>query len=222
MKLHRSSFFALALAAVVAGTASGRRHVPRHLHQPHGPAARSGQPDLGQGRRRAKKSPSRSATQSHKATAGDDGMWSVKLDAAAGRRTARDRRPTARTRSCSTTCLVGEVWLCSGQSNMEWNVAQSFDADLEALTAKYPQIRFITVPHNRHARAAMGLQRPVGSLLAAKPSANFSAVGYFFGRQLHQTLERADRPDRRLVGRQRLRSLDQSRHCSPRTAASAS
>ena len=42
--------------------------------------------------------------------------------------------------------LIGEVWLCSGQSNMQWAVQQSNDADLEALSADYPQIRLITVP----------------------------------------------------------------------------
>ncbi|MCA9084660.1 MAG: sialate O-acetylesterase [Planctomycetaceae bacterium] len=83
--------------------------------------------------------------------------------------------------------LVGEVWLCSGQSNMQWPVASSNDADLEILTANYPQIRLITVPQ-------VGTQEPQndfnGAWAACTPETvrDFSAVGYYFGRQLHQTL----------------------------------
>ena len=45
-----------------------------------------------------------------------------------------------------TDVLVGEVWICSGQSNMQWNVKSANDPDLESLTAKYPNLRLITVP----------------------------------------------------------------------------
>ena len=39
--------------------------------------------------------------------------------------------------------LVGEVWVCSGQSNMAWTVSNANDPDLESLTAKYPNLRLI-------------------------------------------------------------------------------
>ena len=42
--------------------------------------------------------------------------------------------------------LVGEVWICSGQSNMGFAVNSSYDADLEKLTANFPKIRLISVP----------------------------------------------------------------------------
>ena len=42
--------------------------------------------------------------------------------------------------------LVGEVWICSGQSNMQWDLRQSDDGDLDALTAKLPRLRLISVP----------------------------------------------------------------------------
>ncbi len=83
--------------------------------------------------------------------------------------------------------LVGEVWLCSGQSNMQWSVRQSNDADLESLSANFPEIRLIKIPR-------VGTQEPQhdfeGSWEVCTPETveNFSAVGYFFGRQLHQTL----------------------------------
>ncbi len=84
--------------------------------------------------------------------------------------------------------LVGEVWVCSGQSNMAWTVSNANDPDLESLTAKYPNIRLISVPQT-------GSQEPLndfdGKWEACTPESvkNFSAVGYFFGRQLHQTLD---------------------------------
>lgn len=84
--------------------------------------------------------------------------------------------------------LIGEVWLCSGQSNMAWSVGQADDADLETLTANYPNIRLISVPQV----AAQTPQNDFnGSWQACTPQTvkDFSAVGYFFGRQLHQTLD---------------------------------
>lgn len=84
--------------------------------------------------------------------------------------------------------LVGEVWVCSGQSNMAWPVAQANDPDLESMTAKFPNIRLISVPR-------VGTQEPQddfnGAWEACTPESvtAFSAVGYFFGRQLHQTLD---------------------------------
>jgi len=83
--------------------------------------------------------------------------------------------------------LIGEVWVCSGQSNMQWSVDQANDPDLEKLTANLPQIRLITVPR-------IGTQTPQDDFdgewqtCSADTVGQFSAVGYFFGRQLHQTL----------------------------------
>ncbi|MFM7074659.1 MAG: sialate O-acetylesterase [Planctomycetaceae bacterium] len=83
--------------------------------------------------------------------------------------------------------LVGEVWVCAGQSNMQWSVNASNDPDIERAAANFPQIRLISVPQ-------VGTQEPQwnfdGRWQPCTPEAvgNFSAVGYFFGRQLHQTL----------------------------------
>ncbi len=83
--------------------------------------------------------------------------------------------------------LAGEVWICSGQSNMQMSVAGSNDGDLEIRAANFPGIRLITVPNR-------GTQEPQkdfhGKWAVCSPQTvgGFSAVGYFFGRQLHQTL----------------------------------
>lgn len=80
---------------------------------------------------------------------------------------------------------VGEVWLASGQSNMEWRLASARDADQEIAAARSPAIRmFKVVP-----RAAQTPARDVcGSWVVCSPetAADFSAVGYFFARALHE------------------------------------
>jgi sialate O-acetylesterase len=85
--------------------------------------------------------------------------------------------------------LVGEVWVCSGQSNMQWTINASNDPDLEKLSANYPKIRMINFPQ-------VGTQEPIWShedrkWMVASPETvgNFSAVGYFFAKQIHQSTD---------------------------------
>jgi sialate O-acetylesterase len=83
--------------------------------------------------------------------------------------------------------LVGEVWLCSGQSNMEFALQRATDGDLEVAAANHPQIRLVSVKEP-------GSQKPVddfdGHWEVCMPDTakGFSAVGYFFGRELHDQL----------------------------------
>lgn len=127
------------------------------------------------------------AGQTHRATADQQGMWQVKLEPlpAGG---PHELVIQGTNRIVLQDVLVGEVWVCSGQSNMEWPVRAVFNAELEHLAAKYPQIRFITVPHT-------GTQTPQndfdGQWVVCTPETvnDFSAIGYFFGRQLHKTLD---------------------------------
>lgn len=127
------------------------------------------------------------AGQTKTAKAGDDKKWSVTLDPMTA-----DGKPLTMTVKGKNTItyddvLVGEVWICSGQSNMQWGVAGSNDADLEIQAANFPNIRLITVP-------MVGTQTPKydfkGQWTECSPKTvgGFSAVGFFFGRQLHQTL----------------------------------
>jgi sialate O-acetylesterase len=83
--------------------------------------------------------------------------------------------------------LVGEVWLASGQSNMEWSVRRSANADAEIAVANYPAIRMFTA--KRSASPEPSTDVP-GQWKAATPEVvgAFSAVGYFFARELHQKL----------------------------------
>jgi len=83
--------------------------------------------------------------------------------------------------------LVGEVWIGSGQSNMQWPVRRSMNAEEEIANARWPKIRLFTVAR----RIAETPQEDCeGEWLICSPETvgEFSAVLYFFGRKLHQEL----------------------------------
>ncbi len=96
--------------------------------------------------------------------------------------------------------LVGEVWLCSGQSNMEVGVKTCANAQQEIAAANYPQIRLFLVANTRAAEPAADLRARWSPCSPESVTANewpapsvhgqggFSAVAYFFGRQLHKDL----------------------------------
>ena len=115
------------------------------------------------------------------------GAWRVKLPA---REAGGSYKLTIRGSKTIelTDILFGEVWICSGQSNMAWSVERVNDAELEVAAAKFPQIRIVSVPR-------VGTQEPQNNfkgkwdVCTPNTISQFSAVGYFFGRQLHQTLD---------------------------------
>lgn len=84
--------------------------------------------------------------------------------------------------------LIGDVWFCSGQSNMYWPVSSANNAQAEIAAANYPQIRLLTVPNqiDTRLREDTGFARWAPCQPASLPL--FSAVAYYFGRALHQEL----------------------------------
>ena len=121
------------------------------------------------------------------AVADERGRWRVALS------TPGAGGPYSITVSGDTTVtlsnvLIGEVWLCSGQSNMEWPVRRADDADREIASAGFPSIRLFTAPNtpSLHPRIDGG-----GEWVECTPDTigGFSAVGYFFGRTLHGELD---------------------------------
>ena len=118
--------------------------------------------------------------------AGDDGRWEVTLPEhpAGGPYNVEIRGSSSKQYK---DVLFGEVWVCSGQSNMAWPVSNANHSELEIAGANFSNIRLISVPQ-------VGLQAPQknfkGEWTRCSPETvkNFSAVGYFFGRQLHSTL----------------------------------
>lgn len=85
--------------------------------------------------------------------------------------------------------MVGEVWICSGQSNMEWRVDRSNNAETEIAAANYPDIRLFTVPKEVAQFPKDDISS--GEWVECSPSTvpGFSAVGYFFGRKLNMDLD---------------------------------
>ncbi|MEQ1828645.1 MAG: sialate O-acetylesterase, partial [Pirellula sp.] len=120
-------------------------------------------------------------------TADGNGNWSAKLPALKMNTTPRRLTVKGKNTVEIDDVLVGEVWICSGQSNMQWTVAGSNDPDLEKLASNHPMIRMINYRQT-------GSQEPVWShddrtWMVSGPDTvdGFSAVGFFFARQLHQT-----------------------------------
>ncbi len=125
--------------------------------------------------------------QQHGTVAGADGRWQVSLTPLpAGGPYSLVVQGANQVRIDDV--LVGEVWICSGQSNMQWSIDRSADPDLEKLTANHPQLRMINFPQ-------VGSQETIWSHpvvwkhCTPENVGAFSAVGYFFGRQLHLTLD---------------------------------
>lgn len=85
--------------------------------------------------------------------------------------------------------LIGDVWVCSGQSNMEWKVSQSSNADKEIQNANYPNIRLFTVPKKISTVPLEEIPNASWQICTPESAASFSAVGYFFGRDLQQEID---------------------------------
>lgn len=120
------------------------------------------------------------------AIAGKDGKWMTKIGPcpAGGPHTLT----VAGTMQKATlrNVLFGDVWLCSGQSNMNWPVRLSLDAEGEVRSANYPDIRSFTVSFYP-SLIPMKLPPPA-RWEVCKPefARNFSGVGYFFAREIHK------------------------------------
>lgn len=83
--------------------------------------------------------------------------------------------------------LVGEVWVASGQSNMQWTLSASFQSEVEKPKANFPQIRMITA---KRVASMEPLEEIEGNWQECSPQTvgNFSAVAYYFARDLHAKL----------------------------------
>jgi sialate O-acetylesterase len=81
--------------------------------------------------------------------------------------------------------LVGDVWIGSGQSNMQWAVRQSDNAEAEIAAAKFPQIRLFYVPR-KTSPAPVDDVDAKWVVCSPETLPEFSAVLYFFGREMHK------------------------------------
>lgn len=83
--------------------------------------------------------------------------------------------------------MIGEVWLCSGQSNMQWALEQSEDPEIEIPKANFPNIRMFYAARDN---ARSSNKDVYGQWAECTPEVakTFSAVAYYFGKELHQQL----------------------------------
>jgi sialate O-acetylesterase len=87
-----------------------------------------------------------------------------------------------------TNVMVGEVWVASGQSNMEWPLTASRNAEYEIKNSAQPRIRLFSLAKAVKSEPTRGME---GAWAECGPEtvARFSAVAYFFGRALHRRLQ---------------------------------
>lgn len=129
------------------------------------------------------------AGQKHSTTADADGNWMVRL-----KKMKANSEPQTLTIAGNNTLtlediLVGEVWLCSGQSNMEWYVSQSDNAQAEIAAANNPRIRHIKIPHRPSIKPEKNVPSDGWKLTTPQNVPTFTAVGYYFGRELQKELD---------------------------------
>ncbi|MDP6543394.1 MAG: sialate O-acetylesterase [Phycisphaerae bacterium] len=141
--------------------------------------------------------PAKGDAQSASSTANAKGLWSVELKA---------MKPTFEpgkllvegkaSKTALSDVLIGELWLCGGQSNMEWSLRGSLNADMEIPSADFPNIRFYRMPHIARPKAqsdvdlkdagkGQGIWRPC----VTENVQDCTAVGYYFARRLRRMLK---------------------------------
>lgn len=126
--------------------------------------------------------------QEHRTTADASGAWRVVLEPMEASAEPRDLEVEGHSLLLLRNVLVGEVWLASGQSNMQWSVAQSADPQNEIANGDHPRLRMLNVVRETAREPRPDLR---GSWQVSHPDtvAQFSAVGYYFARHLMQELD---------------------------------
>lgn len=119
---------------------------------------------------------------------GKDGRWKVTFDAMnyGGPYNMVVKGSNLRT---IENILIGEVWVCSGQSNMEFNLSSALNAQAEIAASDYPEIRLFTVKKRIAQTPMENLEEGEWWQCSPVSSPKFSAVAYFFGRSLYQKLK---------------------------------
>lgn len=124
-----------------------------------------------------------------------EGAWLIKVDTPAGSYTPYSIKISDGTPVTLTDILIGEVWICSGQSNMEMrvmgNMGQPVENSLETLlnTSNYrDRIRFITVPRTKNDARRTDFEGQKWEVPSPETTIDCSAAGYFFARQLTESL----------------------------------
>jgi len=127
-------------------------------------------------------------SQSRTAVAGGDGKWTIRLSPMRASATPQTMVVEGRNRIELKDILVGEVWLVSGQSNMQRLLSETANGEQAIAGANHPLIRLFNVSRQvafKHAQPPLGVWR------ACSPESvkEFSAAGYYFGVELEKELK---------------------------------
>ncbi len=127
--------------------------------------------------------------QKHTTKADGSGNWMVRLNKM--KASSEPRKLTVRGKNTLELedILVGEVWLCSGQSNMEWSVQASANPQEEIAAANHPRIRHIKIPHRPSIKPEQNVPSDGWKVCSPQTAGQFTAVGYYFGRELMKELD---------------------------------
>lgn len=117
-----------------------------------------------------------------------DGKWMTSLDLKDSPSGPFEMTVEGKNKLTVSDVLIGEVWVASGQSNMEWVVANTTGASTTIANSANPLLRQFLVKKNPSNKA---LEDTTGTWVTASPetTAGFSAVGYFFARKLQSELK---------------------------------
>jgi len=125
---------------------------------------------------------------SGQAVADAQGHWLVTLESLPASATPASLVLTGKNTITLTNILVGDVWLCSGQSNMAWWLNVCDNAKEEIANAKHPGIRFLNITGQPILPAPGDNIRSTWAVCTPQTAKDFSGVGYFFGREIHERI----------------------------------
>ena len=123
-------------------------------------------------------------------TRAKNGKWQVKLAMMKANATPANLLVIGNNRVELQNVVVGEVWIASGQSNMQWALRQSANWQAAAAASANPNLRLFYVPRVKSPAPVADIQgqynnaKPVWTVASPETTPDFSAVAYFFGRDL--------------------------------------
>jgi sialate O-acetylesterase len=117
-----------------------------------------------------------------------DGRWIVYLEPLAMSAQGADLIVAGKNTVSVREVVVGEVWLCSGQSNMEWPVSRAENAAAEIAAAQFPLLRHVHIEHTVSDAPSETVKTRGWQSATSQTVGSWTAVGYFFARELHQKL----------------------------------
>lgn len=119
----------------------------------------------------------------------ENGYWEFEFEAKPAGGPFKLDIASARKKISWTDIYVGDVWMCSGQSNMEWDVKNSNNPEQELAEADLPMLRHFRVPRTFAEAPEKDLDGGLWEVSNAQTAKNFTAVGYFFAKEIIESEE---------------------------------